>query len=136
MRLVLDANILFSAPIRDSVTRRLLKNRFLQIVAPDYLFEELEKHRAEIQSKSGLSYQDFQRALEALSTLIEKTQVQQIQSFFSQALAFAPDPADTPYLALCLAQQIPLWSNDKRLKQQKRVAVYTTPEVQELLENQ
>jgi predicted nucleic acid-binding protein len=136
VRLVLDANILFSALVRDSITRQLLKNRRLQAVAPNYLFEELEKHHAEIQEKSGLEPSAFQKAIQALSVLVERIPNQVFEPFLEQALAFCPDPSDAPYFALCLSQQLPLWSNDKRLKQQKRIAVYTTTEVQELLENE
>jgi len=39
MRLVIDANVLFAALIKDSSTAQLLINDKLQFFAPEFLFE-------------------------------------------------------------------------------------------------
>ncbi len=43
------------------------------------------------------------------------------------------DPGDVQFLALAMALNCPIWSNDKDLKKQKVVKVYTTQKIPELL---
>lgn len=47
----------------------------------------------------------------------------------------AIDPKDTPFLALALHLESPLWSDDTHLTRQTLVPCYTTSEILELLEN-
>jgi len=44
MRLIVDANILFAALIKDSSTAQLLVNVELKFYAPEFLFEEFAKY--------------------------------------------------------------------------------------------
>jgi predicted nucleic acid-binding protein len=44
-----------------------------------------------------------------------------IVPFLKGALEFSPDKDDSPFLALCLVKGIPLWSNDKPLKEKQSV---------------
>jgi predicted nucleic acid-binding protein len=59
VRLVVDANVLFSALIRDGVTRKLFFEDRLELFAPEYLFEEFAGHRKEILQKSQRSEVEF-----------------------------------------------------------------------------
>ena len=43
MRLVVDANIIFSSLIKDSITRKIILLEDLKLYAPEYVFIELEK---------------------------------------------------------------------------------------------
>ncbi len=45
------------------------------------------------------------------------------------------DEKDTPFLALALQLNCPVWSNDKHFKQQNIAEVYTTEKISELLKN-
>ncbi len=134
MRIVIDANILFSAIIKDSHTRKLLVNENLYFLAPEYLLEEVAEHKLEIKEKSGLSSQQVERLLHGFLELIELVGSARFRQFMEKALSASPDPEDTPYLALCLCENIPLWSNDARLKKQSIVQVYSTAELTKQLE--
>ena len=48
MRLIIDANILFSALIKDSSTAKLLIDDKLKLYAPEFLFEEFAKYLKQI----------------------------------------------------------------------------------------
>lgn len=50
-----------------------------------------------------------------------------------RALAIAPHAEDAPYLALALQRGIALWSNDKGMRAQSDVRIYTTRELLVLL---
>lgn len=49
--------------------------------------------------------------------------------YYQESSDTSPDPDDKMYFALALKLNIPIWSNDKELKKQKRVKVYTTEEL-------
>ncbi len=51
MDLVIDANVLFSALIKDSFAYNLLFSDVFHIFTPEYIFTELEKHKDEILEK-------------------------------------------------------------------------------------
>ena len=52
MRLIIDANILFSALIKDSLTAKILVDDRLQLYAPEFLFEEFAKYEDYILKKT------------------------------------------------------------------------------------
>ena len=57
--IVIDSNVLFSAMIRNSVTRKLILEYDGKFLLPEFVFEEMEKHKHEIQRKSGLKIEEF-----------------------------------------------------------------------------
>ena len=59
MYVVLDTNVLFSALIKDSITRKLILDYDEVFLFPDYIFDELEKHKDEIVQKSMMSTTQF-----------------------------------------------------------------------------
>ena len=105
MWLVVDANILFSAVLRDGATRRLLRQGALELYAPEWIWDEIEANRAMLLSRSGTS----RDALDLLTALLRET-IQSVPSavsdqFLDQALARLDpgDAADAPYVATALA---------------------------------
>ncbi|MCK4435272.1 hypothetical protein KAU87_00515, partial [Candidatus Bathyarchaeota archaeon] len=54
--------------------------------------------------------------------------LEEYSSFMKEALAI-PDPDDIDFPALALKLDCPLWSNDKELKQQTVVKVFSTSEL-------
>ncbi|GEM_PF-2208744 len=66
MNIVIDSNVLFAALIKDSVTRRLILEYEGYFIFPMYIFEELGKHKGDIQKKSGLSKGEFDQLLNLL----------------------------------------------------------------------
>ncbi len=71
MLLVVDANILFSAIIARSKTCDLMFSERLQLIAPEFLFIELEEHKDEIIAKSSLSEDDFNEFVNLLKERID-----------------------------------------------------------------
>jgi len=58
---------------------------------------------------------------------------EEIEQFIDEAMNICPDENDIQYFALALKLNIPIWSNDKKLKEQNKVKVYSTEELKELL---
>ncbi len=52
MDIVIDANVLFSALIKDSFAYTILFSGSFHLFTPEYIFTELEKHKDEILEKT------------------------------------------------------------------------------------
>lgn len=133
MELVADTNIVIAALIRAGDTRSLLLRPDLELSSPVRLPEELEKHREEMLAKSGLEPEAFEKAEKLVLSNIRIVQRAIYAPFDVRARNIAPDKDDAPFFALALALDCPLWSNEKRLKDQDAVEVYNTTELQQML---
>jgi predicted nucleic acid-binding protein len=133
MNLVIDANILMSALIStNGFTFNLILNEKIELIAPEFLFEEIEKYREEIYKKSGLSYEEFNLFLSLLYSEINFIPKEDFNQNINLAKQICPDENDTEYFALALAFNCSLWSNDKKLKEQDKIKVYSTEELTKL----
>ena len=134
MLLVVDANILFSALIASQgMTRTLFSSIKLEFISPEFIEEEIDKHFSEIVLKSTCSEKDVRIALNLLLTRIKIMPSIEYESFREAARKISPDPKDAEYLAVALAFDCPLWSNDKLLKSQTEVKVLSTSELIQFL---
>ncbi len=135
MELVIDTNIVFSAIVKNSVSRFLLLNPNITLYSPEGLISELEEHKEEIREKSRLSENRYNELMAILLSKIKLVPIEYIAPFLKEALEFSPDKDDSPFLALCLAKGIPLWSNDKPLKEKQSVVkVLSTSELFNMME--
>ena len=131
MKLVVDANILFAAFIKDSYTRRLLLFSIEELFTPEFIYDEIKKHIVELKKKTGLSENQID---ELFSLLIENANIKIVkQSALEETLEDAgkisPDPDDIHYFALAFKLSCSIWSNDKKLKEQNKVRIFTTEEL-------
>jgi len=99
------------------------------------LFEEIEKHKKEILQKSGLSDSEFDLFFSIVSSRINLLPKNEFKDFVKKAIKITPDKNDTEYFALALKLNCAVWTNDKKLKEQKEVKVYSTEEVIILLKD-
>ncbi len=131
MKFVVDANILFAALIKNSHTRHLLLHPDLELYTPEYVFDEIRKHIRTLTAKTGLSKAELNELLDDLLTIsqIQSVAFKDFQKHVPIAKSISPDLSDVPYFALCLHLGCPLWSNDMKLKEQTKVAIYTTEEL-------
>jgi predicted nucleic acid-binding protein len=135
MPIVVDANILFAALLKDSSTRRLLLSRRIVPVTSEFVLDEFNKHIAELSQKTGL---DKGQLGNLLGELLESSKIKivpkdEIKQFMNDATSISPDKDDVPYFALALKLQCPIWSNDKKLKEQSVVKISNTEELVKLL---
>ena len=121
MRVVVDTNIAFSALAAGfgDLGLRLLAPAEIDFYVPRFLFVELFKHKARLLSATRLPEE---RLLEALYELIESLHFIEAASIplgtWMQArrLCTGVDLKDTPFVALALHLDAPLWSDDEELK--------------------
>ncbi|TFG01814.1 MAG: putative toxin-antitoxin system toxin component, PIN family [Promethearchaeota archaeon] len=130
MRLIIDANILFSALIKDSLTAKIIVDERLKLYAPEFLFEEVAKYEDYLLKKTKRTRNDFKSFYILLKQKISIIPKEEINPYIKKAMDFSPDPKDTVYLALSLAINCAFWSNDKELKEkQDLVKILTTEEI-------
>lgn len=136
LELIVDANVLFSALLAKSTTRKLLFNPQLKLYAPEYLISELEEHLEsdkELKEKLNQTKEETEIVIHELLHNIETIPAVEYRQSIEKAMEISPDEFDAPYFALALQLKIPIWSNDKRLKEQKTIQVYNTKEILEKL---
>lgn len=130
MDVVIDANVLFAALIKEGVTRRLLISDMLTLYAPEFILEEVEKYEEFILQKTEKSKEELQRVLAVLRRRITFVRLSELVPFLDKAKQISPDEKDISYFALALRLSLPIWSNDAALKQKQHVVkVYSTKEV-------
>lgn len=131
----MDTNILFKALIRRSKVRAILLNPNHQFYIPEYAREEVVKHLPLLIEKTGLTEEEIKLALNILLTNIQVVSSENILAKWGEAeeVIGAIDKDDVPFIAASLS--IPcdgIWSDDKDLKRQKRVKVWSTGEIMRL----
>ncbi len=132
MNLIVDANIVISAILKDSTTRRILLHPSFDFYAPDFLFEEIEKNIALISKKSRMPSNELKRLIEILTETISLIPLDIYQHTLQEAYKImgSIDEKDVPYIALALT--IPnegIITEDKDFLKQKNVKILKIKEL-------
>ncbi len=126
MDLIIDANILFAALIKEGKTIELLFNEDTHLFAPEFLLVEFTNHKEEILKKTKRTEEEFNDILEILKNIIAIIPKEEFEEFLKEAETISQDKNDVQYIALALKLRLPIWSNDKDLKQQNKIIIYHT----------
>jgi len=129
MKFVVDANVVLSCLLREGTNAALLVNPILQLYAPAFLFQELQKHLPEILERTHRSASDLSALLTAFQYVIQVVPQEDFADLSDTAKRICPDQNDFMYFALAMKLQCPLWSNDKALRIQDHVRVVSTAEL-------
>ncbi|MFH0859857.1 MAG: PIN domain-containing protein [Candidatus Altiarchaeota archaeon] len=135
-RLVLDANVFFSALVKDSFTRKLILELPLYFYTPDVLIAEITANLDIISQKNKLTSAENRQILHKLMEYVTLVEYGQYESWLKKAHRIMKDvdPADTPYLALAMSfQNDGIWSDDKHFQKQETVKVWKTKDIIELI---
>jgi len=136
LKIVIDSNILFSALIKDSITRRIILDYENQFLFPSYIFEEMEIHKTELLTKSKMKEKDFEELLNLLLRKVIIIPNEVLSHYKKEAYQIIKDidPDDAIFIACALAfTDSVLWSDDKKLKQQSKVRIINTNEIYSLV---
>ena len=136
MIIVIDSNILFSALVKDSLTRKLIFELNEELVFPESIFEELRRNKPDLVKKSKLSEENFDEVLRVISKYIKIIPTEQFKIYREEAWELIKEhsPEDVMFIACALSfENSILWSDDKKLKRQNKVKVFNTKEVMEIL---
>jgi predicted nucleic acid-binding protein len=136
MRLVIDTNIIFSALIKDSITRRILLISKYDFFIPEYVFIEIQRHSNEIMKKSGYDQDDFDTMLDTLISNVNVIPTEEFKEYIPKAFKIMKDidEDDTSFLALALMiKGDGIWSNDPHFDKQNDIKVWKTKDIVKIL---
>jgi len=136
VKLVLNTSILFAALLKKSTVRTLLLNPLFEFYVPEFCIEEIEKHVEEIVDRSGLSAENVYLLLGVLLSSVQVVPAERILKKYIEAekIMGKIDRDDVPFVALALSfPNDGIWSEDKHFLKQKKVKVWRTQDLLNLV---
>lgn len=116
-----------------STNAKLFSLLNFEFIAPSFILKEFEKYQKECLQKSKLKKSDFLLRKKEIFSRIKLIEFNEYKNMLEKAKKFSPDIDDSPYFALALKQNSPIWSNDKELKNQNEIKVFSTEDMINLL---
>lgn len=121
-RVVLDTNVFFSLLLRreGAPRRRYFLSAPHKFCCPHFLIVELFKHKERIAKHSALDESELLEFLHELLARIEFIEEGSIAIgtwMEARRLCHDVDPKDTPFIAMSLHLDSPVWTDDEELKQ-------------------
>jgi predicted nucleic acid-binding protein len=135
MILVIDTNILISALIRDSTTRKIIVKSEWEFYYPENSFHEVRKYKNLVLEKSGMGEQEYTEMLNYLLKHIKLVPEELIQQELDESnkLLGKIDPDDVIFLATALSlDDSKIWSDDTHFEKQDEVKVFKTKDIVKL----
>ena len=130
MDLVVDANEIFAALIKESKTYKLIFDERLHLFSTEFFFTEFKEHSEEIREKTGKTEEELNNLLDVLIKRIALVPMEELLPYLDEAEKISPDPDDVAYIALALKLKCAIWSQDRKLKEnQSKVQVYSTEDL-------
>jgi|SRR3989344_5051933 len=129
MNLVVDANILFASLIKKDMTSDILFDNNINLYAPEFIFSEFEKYKDYIKNKTERTNEEFNELMDLFERKVSLVPLEEIKPYLEEAEKLSLDPKDISYIALALKLNIPIWSNDKGLKKQNKIKIYSTTDL-------
>ena len=134
MDLVVDANEIFAALIKESKTHELIFDERLHLFTTEFFFAEFKEHSEEIQEKTDKTDEELNHLLDVLKKKIKLIPMEELLPYVDEAEEISPDPDDVAYIALALKLKCSIWSQDRKLKEkQSKVQVYSTEDLMRML---
>ena len=128
MNIVLDTNILISALIKNSATRKIIIYSGLNFFYPEISFKEIIKHKEYILDKSGYSEKEFLIIINKLLEYINLISFELIRSKLKEAKEIMGKIGinDILFVASALALDGNIWSEDKDFERQNNIKIIKT----------
>jgi len=132
--LIVDSNVVISCLLRKGIPYKVFLLNFLfekfKLIAPEFLWVEVEKHKEELLKETKLPAEEFEEILEFLREEIDIIPAVQFLELLPKAKEILPTHTkDALYLALALKFNSPIFSGDKRLKKQSSVKILSPREI-------
>ncbi|UZO79604.1 PIN domain-containing protein [Aquimarina sp. ERC-38] len=122
MKIVVDTNIIFSGLLSpDGTISDLLLNSYdkINFYSPTFVLDELGYHRKKLLKLTGFSEKELDYLQLTIFKKVDLIDLESIrESTFEKAFELTKniDQFDIPFVALALELESPLWTGDKKLK--------------------
>jgi len=138
MRLIIDTNILLSALIKDSATRKIIVKSGRDFFYPEMSLHEIRKYKDLVLKKSRMNEADYSKLLNYLLGYITLVPDEKILGNLNEAkkIMLHIDPDDVVFIATTLGlKESILWSDDSDFKKQAKVKFLKSQQVVKLFES-
>ena len=131
MKLIVDTNILISALIRDSVTRKIIIYSGIDLYYPEISLHELRKHEKNIIRKSGSNKDSYRKILNKLLEYIELLPEEIVLKNLNESKKIMQniDPDDVVFISAALGINADIWTNDKDFRKQRKIKIWQTKDL-------
>jgi predicted nucleic acid-binding protein len=138
MRFVIDTNILLSALIKDSTTRKIIVKSGWNFYYPEMSFHEVRKYKELVLKKSGMDEADYNKLLDLLLEHINIVPDERIMNNLEKAKEVIAhiDPDDVVFIAtkFSISDSI-IWSDDSDFDKQDEVMVLKSEKIVKLFDS-
>ena len=138
MKLVVDSNVLFTLFWKNSIFSKISLRQDLELFAPEFAIEEINKYKKEIMHKTKISEKEFIEIKKELAIRVKFISIEEYTDFLKIALKIINTEKellnDIDFIALALKLKVPLWTNDKLIKKVKDINILNTKELIEIME--
>ena len=126
MRIVVDANRVMAALIKDSTTRQILFDWSFEFIAPDHMLVETRKHKDRILKATSITKDELEILLALIFEHITIISETEYSEFIGTIRNEIKDTKDLQYFAACLASNAyGIWTHDPGFLEQNRVRIFT-----------
>ena len=132
MKVILDVNVILSALIRDSTTRKIILNSQFDFYFPEPSLHKIRKYKSYILEKSGLTEEEYNKIMATLFKYIKLVPIEEIEKNWKEAKKIIEhiDPEDVVFIAASLGiHDSVIWSDDRHFKKQDKVKVLKTKDM-------
>ncbi|MBI2653141.1 PIN domain-containing protein [Candidatus Woesearchaeota archaeon] len=132
MKIIVDVNIILSALIRDSTTRKIILNSEFDLYFPEPSLHKIRKYKNYILEKSGLSEEEYNKLMATLFKYVRLVPTEEIEKNWSEAKKIMEhiDKEDVIFIATALGIiDSVIWSDDGHFEKQDKVKVVKTEDM-------
>lgn len=132
MKLIVDTNILIASLLKDSTTRKIVLSSVLDLYIPEYLSEEIIKHKHYISKRSNLSEDEIEILLSLLLGSMTIISSSEINKHIEKAKETIGKVDERDVLFVALAYTIPnngIWTDDKHFEVIEDINIWKTKNV-------
>ena len=132
MKIILDVNVILSALIRDSTTRKIILNSEFDLYFPESSLHKIRKYKDYILEKSGLTEEEYNKIMATLFKYIKLVSTEEIEKNWHEAKKIMEhiDKEDVVFIATALSiEDSIIWSDDRHFEKQNKVKVFKTKDI-------
>ena len=129
MKVILDVNVILSALIRDSTTRKIILNSEFDLYFPEPSLHKIRKYKNYILETSGLTKEIYDKITATLFKYIKVVPIEETEKNWNEAKKIMEniDKEDVVFIATALSiENSVIWSDDRHFEKQNKVKVLKT----------
>ena len=132
MKVITDVNVILSALIRDSTTRKIILNSEFDFYFPEPSLHKIRKYKNYILEKYGLTEAEYDKLMATLFKYVKLVPTEEIEKNWDEAKKIMEhiDPEDVVFIATALSiDDSVIWSDDRHFEKQDKARVLKTEDM-------